>query len=349
MGNGSGLPEESAVDRSNIPPLPASHQAPAGQKPLRVHVIEGDNAFGRDVARALEARGMVARAVIGGQAGIDEVLLDPPDLIVLCADLPDVSGYTVCSRLKRTRESAAIPIILTSARPDTSAFQSHQKLWVRAEAYLRKPFDVAALADLLRKLAPLVAERRALAAAAEPVHDDGEVLEDGFEYVGGGDDEAEAGSGAPMAGPPAVAASEDEVIDDGIVRVVVEAPAAAAAAGTPALEDEDVRVELPVRAPAPAVASGSPTPAPAPARAAAAPPPPAPARAAAPAASRTAPPPFPAAAAPAAAPAGSAPAHAAAAERVPGDDEVLDRYGVGRASRTAPGRWKLPAGIGAAA
>jgi CheY-like chemotaxis protein len=176
---------------------------------VRVDVIDGDEAFARELARALQGRGMVPRVLLGGRAAVEEIDRDRPDLIVLCAELPDVSGYAVCSRIKRNRQTASIPMIITSAAAETGVFEAHQKLWVRAAAYLRKPFDGAALLDEVEGIVELPPEEAAPPMLARvtpprpsrPVPEDGEpeprrpvpepdvepeILEDGFDYVGGG-------------------------------------------------------------------------------------------------------------------------------------------------------------------
>jgi CheY-like chemotaxis protein len=181
---------------------------------VRVDVIDGDEVFARTLARALEARGMVPRVLLDGRTAVEEVDRDRPDLIVLCAELPDVSGYAVCSRIKRSRTTASIPVIITSAAAETGVFEAHQKLWVRAAAYLRKPFDGAALLDEVEAIVELPPEEAPPPMLARstprpspspspgpsgPGDEDGdpaprppdpgaepEILEDGFDYVGGG-------------------------------------------------------------------------------------------------------------------------------------------------------------------
>lgn len=213
-----------------------------GGSAVRVHVVERDVSSGLAIAKALQARGMVARVVAGGEAALVEVLHDRPDVVVLSAELPDISGYAVCSRLKRDRLTAAIPVVITSDRPDS--FKMHQKLWVRADAYLSKPFDAAGLAGILENMArrttppeeqPAQSPAPAPAAPA-PSADDEEVLETGFFYLGG-------------------AAEEPEILEERFIAIVVEPaqPAEAAEAAPPAPVSA-VAPLVPVATPAPIAA-----------------------------------------------------------------------------------------------
>lgn len=164
---------------------------------LRVYVVEQDRGVARELAGVFEARGLVARVVGEGRAALDLVEASPPDLIVLSAELGDISGYAVCSQLKRDRALASIPVIMTTAQAEGGGVEAHRRLWVRADAYLRKPFDVSALLQMAAMLVDLPP-----GPAVAPASADAEVLEDGFVYLGG--------------------AGEPQVLDDELVRVVVQ-------------------------------------------------------------------------------------------------------------------------------
>lgn len=208
------------MERAPTPRTKPGQGSAAPRRALRVHVVERDRASGLELARTLTARGLTARLICTGEAALAEAAVDRPDLIVLSADLPDMSGYAVCSRLRREPDTEATPIIMTGARADPGTFEAHQRLWVRADAYLPKPFDASAVIQVAAMLVEVPAGASAptpaptptpppLAAAAPEVRPaaraEPEVLEDGFEYLGG---------------------TEAEALDEDLVRVVAVQPVA---------------------------------------------------------------------------------------------------------------------------
>jgi DNA-binding response OmpR family regulator len=78
---------------------------------------------------------------------------DPPDLIVLDVMLPHVDGLEVCRLLRADDKTAAIPIIMLTARADES--ERIVGLEIGADDYLPKPFSpnelVARVRALLRR------------------------------------------------------------------------------------------------------------------------------------------------------------------------------------------------------
>jgi diguanylate cyclase (GGDEF)-like protein len=96
------------------------------------------------IEAALDLEGYrVATARHGEQALRDAVEL-APDLIILDARLPGVSGVDVCRRLRASPRTASAPVILVASK----SLSADRILGMTAGAddYLVKPFDVAELA-----------------------------------------------------------------------------------------------------------------------------------------------------------------------------------------------------------
>ena len=101
----------------------------------KILLIESDGPFAQDLSTALEARGLEARVTADGKEGLDLAKVDRPDLIVLCVELPKMSGYSVCNKLKKDDQLKSIPLVIISAEATPETFEQHRKLKTRAEGY----------------------------------------------------------------------------------------------------------------------------------------------------------------------------------------------------------------------
>jgi CheY-like chemotaxis protein len=95
--------------------------------------------------------------VNNGSAALKRIAEVHPDLIVLDVYMPGYSGLEVCQRIKDSRESAQIPVLLTVGKLEP--FKQEEARRVRADAFIVKPFEaselLAALGKLEDKLAPV--------------------------------------------------------------------------------------------------------------------------------------------------------------------------------------------------
>jgi DNA-binding response OmpR family regulator len=117
-------------------------------------LIADDEKDVRDLVRfAFERRGF---EVIEAADGIEAVTLargELPDLILLDAMMPGMSGYEASRRLKKTEATKGIPIVFLSAKGQT--YEVAEGLEAGAIAYIVKPFApkelVAQVQEILQK------------------------------------------------------------------------------------------------------------------------------------------------------------------------------------------------------
>lgn len=174
----------------------------------RILLIESDGAVAQEMSEAIEARGLEARVTTDGKEGLELARMDRPDLIVLSVELPRMSGYSVCNKLKKDDELRSIPLVIISAEATPETFDQHRKLKTHADDYLIKPF---APAELLKKIAGLVE------LPAEPVEDEVVTLEDVEELELLGSGPGALGEESTPAALAAAAEAEDEdlkLLDD---------------------------------------------------------------------------------------------------------------------------------------
>jgi len=105
------------------------------------------------MARYLDKAGFTTERAASGRDALHAVGARPPELIVLDLMLPQVDGLEVCRLLRANESTAALPIIMVTARADES--ERIVGLELGADDYLAKPFSpnelVARVRALLRR------------------------------------------------------------------------------------------------------------------------------------------------------------------------------------------------------
>jgi len=184
-----------------------------------VLLIESDPKFAGDMSAALESRGFGVRTSSDGKEGVELARALRPDCVVLCVELPGLSGYSWCNRLKKDDALKAIPLVITSSEATPETFEQHRKLKTRAEDYLIKPFLPATLVERVGALvgmpeAPAAEEEDLItladveldgaAGGATATEDDADLkmLDDAFDSISGGDEPSTRAPGAPVSEPP---------------------------------------------------------------------------------------------------------------------------------------------------
>ena len=126
---------------------PGSAPDPSAQAgralPARVLVAD-DNADMREyLARLLRTAGYQVTTVTDGQAALDAVRADAPDLVISDVMMPRLDGLGLVAALRADARTAAVPVLLLSARAGQEA--SIEGLQAGADDYLVKPFSAAEL------------------------------------------------------------------------------------------------------------------------------------------------------------------------------------------------------------
>src|SRR5580658_7324446 len=88
----------------------------------------------------LSQQGHVVRSFPRGRLALEAAIRNPPDLILLDINMPEMSGFRVCELLKSDENLAAIPVIFLSALAD--ATDKVQAFQCGGVDYVTKPFQV---------------------------------------------------------------------------------------------------------------------------------------------------------------------------------------------------------------
>jgi two-component system phosphate regulon response regulator PhoB len=103
-------------------------------------------------------------SVLSGEEALARVQTSPPDLVVLDLMLPGMDGLEVCKQLKQEPRTAAIPLIMLTARGEEADVVAGLELG--ADDYLTKPFSPRVL---LARIKAVLRRRHSVPAPADAV------------------------------------------------------------------------------------------------------------------------------------------------------------------------------------
>ena len=128
-------------------------------------VVADDNADMRDYVSRLLSVSCDVRAVGDGQAALEAVRSEAPDLVITDVMMPRLDGFGLLRGIRGAEETRELPVILLSARADEEA--RIEGLEAGADDYLVKPFSANELVARVNANLKLARIRRASKAALE--------------------------------------------------------------------------------------------------------------------------------------------------------------------------------------
>ena len=135
----------------------------AGSK-TRVLIVEDEPDIAGIMKHALERGGdLNVEIVATGAAALKSVMDEPPGLVLLDLNLPFIDGLEVCRLLRGRPPSAAVPIIMVTARTGESDRVSGLELG--ADDYVTKPFS---LRELVARVRAVLRRPQQIATAERP-------------------------------------------------------------------------------------------------------------------------------------------------------------------------------------
>jgi adenylate cyclase len=103
-------------------------------------IVDDHPANLRLLSAMLEKRGYQVRKALDGQTALNLVELALPDIVLLDINMPQMSGYEVCSRLKAAAQTRDLPVIFLSA--SSEALNKVHAFEVGGADYITKPFQL---------------------------------------------------------------------------------------------------------------------------------------------------------------------------------------------------------------
>jgi adenylate cyclase len=121
-------------------------------RPIHVLVVDDIAANLRLLDAVLTPRGFVVDTVAGGQAALDAIAELDIDVVLLDVNMPGMSGYEVCRRIRSDERTRLLPVVMVTAAPEEERVLA---LEAGADDFLRQPLEQAELLARVRSLARL--------------------------------------------------------------------------------------------------------------------------------------------------------------------------------------------------
>lgn len=131
------------------------------QKQTKILVVDDDPDLQASVRKVLESKSYQIISAYDGEEGLQKVVEERPDLIILDVIMPGKHGFDVCRELKTDPKYhffSHIPVLMLTVYPEDrekAHLSMREGMMMEAEDYIQKPFDPQELLnrveDLLKK------------------------------------------------------------------------------------------------------------------------------------------------------------------------------------------------------
>jgi len=115
----------------------------------RVMVIDDDRGIRSFLQKSLYVKGYEVLVAERGAAGLQQLLTGDFDLVFLDLNMPEISGQTICSALRKHEKTKTLPVVMMTAAFQTAEQIEGMMQEFGASAFLLKPFSVSDLFEVV--------------------------------------------------------------------------------------------------------------------------------------------------------------------------------------------------------
>ena len=121
--------------------------------PKTILVVDDTKSIREIVAFMLRGRGYEVIEAADGQEAREKIKAARPDLVLLDAMLPKVTGFDLCAELKADPDFKSMPILmLTAITKDTGKSDEYWREKSQADDFMSKPFKATELVARIEKI-----------------------------------------------------------------------------------------------------------------------------------------------------------------------------------------------------
>ncbi len=115
----------------------------------KILVVDDEPTIVRLMEFILARQGHQMMAAVNGEEALSKIQSEQPDLVLLDIMMPRIDGYEVAQRLRADPATAALPIIMLSAKAQDEDIRKGVEVGV--DEYITKPFTPDHLVQVVAK------------------------------------------------------------------------------------------------------------------------------------------------------------------------------------------------------
>jgi CheY-like chemotaxis protein len=135
--------------------FPPSRRRDNLQRVYSALIIDADQEAAVAIQGALQPYGFDATMTADPSEAMASARSAVPDIIFLRVELPNVSGFSVCNKLRRSDDTKYIPLVMYASGVSEDVFNQHRNLKTHADEYLTLPLSTDVLTATVRALLEL--------------------------------------------------------------------------------------------------------------------------------------------------------------------------------------------------
>ena len=116
----------------------------------KILVVDDNKDLVTFLKRRLEVEDHKVLTAENGEAALEQVQNERPDLIILDIMMPVMDGFECNLRLRESQETSSIPVIMLTAKSETT--DKLTALFTGATEYITKPFKSEELLEAINRL-----------------------------------------------------------------------------------------------------------------------------------------------------------------------------------------------------
>jgi twitching motility two-component system response regulator PilH len=118
----------------------------------KILLVEDDPSTSTLLSQILQAKGFAVINAATGSEGYEKALSEQPDLILSDIMMPEMNGFQLTEKIKNTRATKSIPIILISAlKEEQKESYAEDKEIIEPDAYILKPVQIPKLLEKINE------------------------------------------------------------------------------------------------------------------------------------------------------------------------------------------------------
>ncbi len=127
-------------------------------KKTRILTIDDDANLQKVLKKVLDSEGYEVSQAMDGVEGLEKIIEEKPDLIILDVVMPGKNGFEVCRDLKTNEKYyffSKIPVLMLTVYPDEregAGLAVNEGMLMEADDYMHKPIDPEELLKRVKTL-----------------------------------------------------------------------------------------------------------------------------------------------------------------------------------------------------